>query len=241
MVSSGREDGRGRREADIPVGASQAEPVTAPGRPGDRRARRRQETIEEILKIAVQVMTDEGVNGLSLAEVARRLGVRPPSLYKYFPSRTALYDELFRRGQAEHLAVMRNAMAGARPGMAALTAGLEASGRWALAHQALAQLMFWRPVPSFEPSPDAFAPSIEMVALQRAALADAVAAGEIGPGADSDQAVDLLSTLIGGVCSQHLANEPDLAWGQGRFTPLFPQLMRLFTASYPAPAPPART
>jgi AcrR family transcriptional regulator len=223
------------------MGASQAGPVTAPGRPADRRARRRQETIEEILTIAVQVMTDEGVNGLSLAEVARRLGVQPPSLYKYFPSLTAIYDELFRRGQAEHLTVMRAAMAGAPPGMAALTAGLEASGRWALANRALAELLFWRPVPSFEPSPDAFAPSIEMVALQRAALADAVAAGEIGPGADSDQAVDLLSTLIAGVFAQHLANEPNLAWGQGRFTPLFPRLMRMFTASYPVPAPPAPT
>ena len=37
--------------------------------------------MEEILEIAEQVMTEEGVNGLSLAEVARRLGVQPPSLY----------------------------------------------------------------------------------------------------------------------------------------------------------------
>ena len=65
----------------------------------DRRARRRQETIEEILDIATEVMTEEGVNGLSLAEVARRLGVQPPSLYKYFPSLMAVYDALFRRGQ----------------------------------------------------------------------------------------------------------------------------------------------
>ena len=58
----------------------------------DRRARRRQETIEEILDIATDVMTEEGVNGLSLAEVARRLGVQPPSIYKYFPSLMAIYD-----------------------------------------------------------------------------------------------------------------------------------------------------
>ena len=119
----------------------------------DRRARRRQETIAEILGIATEVMTEQGVNGLSLAEVARRLGVQPPSLYKYFPSLMAVYDALFRRGQAEHLAVMRQAMAGAEPGLAALTTGLEASGAWLLANPAIAQLMFWRPVPSFEPSP----------------------------------------------------------------------------------------
>ena len=96
----------------------------APGTPQrvDRRARRRQETIEEILDIATDVMTEEGVNGLSLAEVARRLGVQPPSIYKYFPSLMAIYDALFRRGQVEHLEVMRQAMAGAEPGLDALTA-----------------------------------------------------------------------------------------------------------------------
>lgn len=57
-------------------------------------------------------MTEEGVNGLSLAGIARRLGVQPPSLYKYFSSLMAVYDELFHQGQAEHLAVMRQAMAG---------------------------------------------------------------------------------------------------------------------------------
>ena len=44
----------------------------------DRRERRRRETIEEILDVAVEVMAADGVAGLSLAEVARRMGVRPP-------------------------------------------------------------------------------------------------------------------------------------------------------------------
>ncbi|HEY5024150.1 MAG TPA: TetR/AcrR family transcriptional regulator [Acidimicrobiales bacterium] len=205
-----------------------------PPRP-DRRARRHQETIEEILDIAEEVMTEEGVNGLSLAEVARRLGVQPPSIYKYFPSLMAVYDALFLRGQLEHLAVMRQAMGEADPGLPALTTGLEASGRWALAHRATAQLLFWRPVPSFEPSAEAFAPSVEMVALQRSALTDAVAAGQLGPAADSDEAVFLVSTLITGVLSQAMANEPELEWGQGRFTPTFPTLMSMFAAAYPGP------
>lgn len=210
---------------------------TEPAPTSDRRARRRQETIEEILDIAQAVMTEEGVNGLSLAEVARRLGVQPPSIYKYFPSLMAIYDALFLRGQVEHLASMREAMANATPGLDALTTGLEASGRWLLAHRALGQLMFWRPVPSFEPSDASFAPSIEMVRLQRAALADAVAAGELGPGADSDEAVFLISTFIAGVLTQAMANEPDLPWGEGRFTPTFPKLMRLVPALYPPRTP----
>ena len=203
----------------------------------DRRARRRQETIDEILGIATDVMTEDGVNALSMAEVARRLGVQPPSIYKYFDSLMGIYDELFRRGQIEHLEVMRTAMASAEPGLPAVCAGLEAGGRWFLAHRAVAQLMFWRPVPSFRPSAEAFAPSVEMVELQRAALADAVARGQLGP-VDVDEAVHVISTLIVGVLSQAMANEPDLPWGEGRFTPLFPRLMALLPALYP---PPART
>jgi AcrR family transcriptional regulator len=206
------------------------------GRPTDRRARRRQETIEEILAIARDVMAEEGVNGLSLAEVARRLGVQPPSLYKYFPSLMAIYDALFARGQEANLAVLRAAMAGAPPGLDALIAGLEASGRWALANRPVAELMFWRPVPSFHASDDAMGPSVEMVELQRAALADAVAAGQLGPGALDEDAVYVVSVVIAGVLTQAFANEPDLPWGEGRFTSAFPRLMRLLPAAFPLSA-----
>jgi hypothetical protein len=78
-----------------------------------------------------------------------------------------------------------------------------------------------------------------MVALERAAMADAVAAGQLGPEADSDQAIYLLSTLITGVLSQAMANEPGLPWGKGRFTAQFPKLMKLLVAAYP-PAPARR-
>ena len=93
-------------------------------------------------------MTEEGVNGLSLAEVARRLGVQPPSIYKYFPSLMAVYDALFLRGQLEHLERMRQAMAGAEPGLDAPSrAGLEASGRWALGQPGVGPVAVLAPRP----------------------------------------------------------------------------------------------
>jgi AcrR family transcriptional regulator len=204
----------------------------------DRRALRRQQTIEEILDIAVEIMTAEGVNALSLAEVARRLGVQPPSLYKYFPSLLAVYDALFRRGMQEHLEVMRAAMADAEPGLEALTVGLEASGRWCLENRALAQMLFWRPIPNFEPSPEAFAPSVEMIALQRRALAEAVEAGQLGAAAATDEAVFAISIIVAGAFSQSAANEPGVPWGKGRFTPHFRPLMALLPGLYPVEADP---
>ena len=210
-----------------------AEP-DGPARP-DRRARRRLETIEEILDISIDVMTEHGVNGLALAEVARRLGVQPPSIYKYFPSIGAVYDALFKRAASENLEVLRAAMARGEPGLDALTEGLEASGRWVLENQALAQLLFWRPVPGFEPSPDAFAPSEEIASLQQQAIADAVAAGQLGPAALEDAGL-MVSILIKGVLTQAMANEPHLGWGEGRYTPMFPKLMKLLPGAYPPAA-----
>ena len=105
-------------DADRPGGETGAATDRA-ARP-DRRARRRQETIHEILQIARDVMTEEGVNGLSLSEVARRLGVQPPSLYKYFPSLMAIFDALFLEGQRANLEAMRVGIQGAEPGLDAL-------------------------------------------------------------------------------------------------------------------------
>src|ERR1700704_5915934 len=103
----------------------------------DRRARKRQETIAEILDIAVELMERVGVAGLSLSDIARRLGIQPPSLYKYFPSRLAIYEA----GQVQPLAVVRAALDASEPGLASLHAALDASARWCHAHQVLAQLL----------------------------------------------------------------------------------------------------
>jgi hypothetical protein len=101
-----------------------------------------------------------------------------------------------------------------------------------LEHQALAQLLFWRPVPNFEPTPEAFAPSEAFVALQQQAIADAVAAGELGREALKDGGF-MVSILIKGILTQAMTNEPHLPWGKGRFTPTFRRLMKLLPAAYP--------
>jgi AcrR family transcriptional regulator len=208
-----------------------APPPGAPASP-HRRQRRREQTIDEILDVAVQVMAEEGVAGLSLSEVARRMGIQPPSLYKYFPSKLALYDALFERGARESLAVFRAAVAQAEPGWAALTAGTEAIMRLGLDHQVIAQLLNWRPVPGFTPSAEAFAPSVEFVEEVRGLLRAAAARGELHRDAASEEGAALLSVLVAGVMSQQLANQPRVSWDQGRFTRLTPRVLELFRRAY---------
>src|SRR4051795_2292209 len=141
--------------------------MTADAVPLDRRQRRRQETIEEVLDIAVEIMTEQGVAGLSIGEVARRMGIRPPSLYVYFPSKDALYDALFERGarEVQHGVTEETAplLGNLDPSWSFEDVLLDASTafvRWAVEHPAYTQLLYWRPVPGFEPSAEAFAPAI---------------------------------------------------------------------------------
>jgi AcrR family transcriptional regulator len=200
---------------------------------GNRRELRRNQTIEEILAIAVEVMAEAGVAGLALSEVARRLGIRPPSLYKYFPSRLALFDSLFRLGHQQHLDEFRAGATAAEPGLPALIGAVQASGRWAMANQPLAQLLFWRPVPGFEPSAEAYAPSVAMVEDVRRMLGEAVARGQVGPAAATDEGAAVLSVLVTGMLSQQLANAPHESFEDGRFTRLGPHIFAMFQDHYP--------
>lgn len=201
--------------------------------PADRAERRRRDTMTEIEEHALAIMAVDGVAGLTVAGVARRMGIKPPSLYKHVESLVAIYDALFRRGQRENLAVLIGATSSAPPGMPAVRAGLEAAARWAVANPVLAQLLFWRPVPGYQPSVDAFAPATEIVAILRTALSQAVADHFLAPDAASDEAMALLATMHFGVISQHLANQPEAGWDDSPWTALHPRVLELFVSAYP--------
>jgi hypothetical protein len=52
-------------------------------------------------------------------------------------------------------------------------------------------------------------------------------------GRDPNGALHVVSILVSGVIGQAMANEPELPWGKGRFTPLLPKLLDLLVALYP--------
>lgn len=189
-------------------------------------------TVEEALDHAVAIMTERGAGGLTVSEVARRMGVRGPSLYKYFPSLHAMYDALFARGLREQHRCVRAASDGHPPGVARIRAMARAVVVWSVANPALAQLLFWRPVPGFEPSLEVFATSNAQMAEARAELAAAVARGELTRAADSRDALALLTVVLGGVISQQLANEPGVPFGSGAFSRLTDDAIDMFLTRY---------
>jgi AcrR family transcriptional regulator len=181
---------------------------------------------------AVALMGEEGVGALSVSEVARRMGIRGPSLYKYFPSRHALYDELFARGLAAEQSALRVAIEPLPRGVPRIRAGASAVVRWAVEHPALAQLLFWRPVPGFEPSPAALEPSVADMRQVRAEFAEAVRLGQLAPAADSDDTVRLYTVVLSGLISQQLANQPGVPFDDGVFSRLTGTAIDSFLATY---------
>src|SRR5215831_8127078 len=63
---------------------------------------------QQILREGLSLFSEHGVEGASLRELARRVGITQPSLYHYFPSKEALVEAIF-AWKAEEAAARRNA------------------------------------------------------------------------------------------------------------------------------------
>jgi AcrR family transcriptional regulator len=203
----------------------------------DRRQRRRQETIEEVLDVAAEVMTDQGVAGLTLGEVARRMGIRPPSLYVYFDGKNALYDALFERGYRFLLTAMeavRDSSADLAP-ISQAQVFSAAMVRWSVENPAYAPLMFWRPVPGFIPSATAYAPAIALSRQGEEFVAELQAGGALAPGVDLELVFRSWTALISGVVSQQLSNAPGEPFDRGTFTATLPDLVAMWLTHFAPP------
>ncbi len=199
---------------------------------GSRTAARRQAIIDEALAHAKQLLDEQGAGAVSMSEIARRLGMRAPSLYKYFPSINAIYDALFAEGYRLTLAAIEEAVDGLEPGLEHLLTACRAMMRASFEERGLGSLMYWRPLVGFEPSPPSFEPSVRISLLVRADLAAAVRRRELAKSADSDDARRLLSILIAGIYSQQAANEPDASFETGAFTALTETTFQMFVQHY---------
>ena len=147
------------------------------GRPSPR-SRYRDQLRQEIKDAARRQLVDLGGAGqLSLNAVAKELGMRGPSLYRYFASRDALITALLvdaygDLGECVHRAVAESAARGEAPAEQIRHYG-SAYRRWGLAHPELFDLLFGRPVPGYTAPPEtgslARGPMVLLADLIRAA------------------------------------------------------------------------
>jgi AcrR family transcriptional regulator len=206
----------------------------------DRRQARRAATLDELVDVAIQVMAEHGAAGLSLGEVARRMGMRPPSLYVYVDSKNAVYDLVFAQGWRAVLDIVA-ALPEPGPGTdvtAYLTHSAEVYLRWSVEHPVHAALMGWRQVPGYEPSEAAYEPAVAALGRLRQGLLDLQQLGAFRADVELEEVVAAWTVLMSGVVSQQLANQPGRSFDDGTYTQLLPSLIAMFVAHY---APAGRT
>jgi AcrR family transcriptional regulator len=165
----------------------------------DRRAERREATRAEILEAAERLIREHGVAGLSLRDLGQQVGMRAQSLYSYFESKHAIYDALFQQGAAQFLE-LRKAIQSTGDARADLRAGVREFVDFCLDDPARYQLLFQRTIPGFEPSREAYAPSVESLEITRQAVAKA--------GATDPADLDMFTALTTGLVDQQISNDP---------------------------------
>lgn len=189
--------------------------------------------VETILETARAIMREEGVAALSMQELARRLDMRAPSLYHYFSGKPDLYDTLFRRGFTLFAEQMEQATQGAQTWQEELEQSFKGYMTFAMENPDLYQLCFERPVPGFVPSEESLRLSFGLLqnTYQRAANFFDVIDTDLAP----EQVADLVIALMHGLTALHMANEPHLPVGQGRFGALIPAALSVLNKAWSKP------
>jgi hypothetical protein len=116
--------------------------------PLSRRERVRAATVHEIKQTARRVLVEHGPDGLSLRAIARDMGMTAPALYRYFPSREDLLEQLI----ADFYDEVSDEMERARDALPAddhggrLLAVSRTFRHWALAHPREFAMLFGSPI-----------------------------------------------------------------------------------------------
>ena len=183
----------------------------------DRAAERRESTRAEVLEHAWAIARERSLSELTLREIAQRMGMRPPSLYTHFASKNAVIDAMFGQAWSEYLEKIRAACPTLPkdPRSCLQVIALTFFG-FAVADPARFQLMNQRVVSDFVPSPESYAPAIEVLALLARNLADA--------GLPGQEERDLFVAIVGGLADAQLANDP----GGDRWARLLPRAIDMY-------------
>lgn len=207
----------------------QARPILTPE---ERRQRNHDEMSAAILQAAREVMRMNGAADLNLQEIARRVGMRAPSLYTYFPSKVAIYEALFALGMRMYCDRLEALHAQYGATWAGIEHALENYLNFAIENPELYQLLFERPVPGFVPSPEGMVQANRLMDIARNIVREAIEAGLLREDMPVDKYMNIFIAIGHGITAQHMANEPHLPAGSGRFGSLIPDMIALLRQTW---------
>ncbi len=197
-----------------------------------RRQRNREAMMQTILETARGIMREEGVAALTMQELARRLEIRPPSLYNYYKGKMEIYDELFRLGFELFSRAMQEAADAAETTFDDMRRSMEAYMNFALQNPELFKLCFERHVPGFVPSQESMKVVNGVMESAMSRINLWAERGGFDPKIPMDKAFDLVNAMMHGLASMHLANDPQAPMGEGRFGRLIPDAVRVFEQAW---------
>jgi AcrR family transcriptional regulator len=195
----------------------------------ERRQRNREEMRAGILAIAREIMREQGVTALNLNEIARRVGITPPALYTYFPSKMALYDALYRMGIRLFVEADAELWRTTAPDWERIHAWFAQRLALAQEHPDLYHLVFDVPIPGFVPSPESLEEVRRLYDAIVAGVAEVIAAGAMRPNLSPEQATDVLLAMRLGVVAAHLGKERRLPPPE-RLARLVPEIVAVLRA-----------
>jgi AcrR family transcriptional regulator len=165
----------------------------------DRRQRRREAKLANILAEAWSLAHRDGLAGISLRDLAERVDLRQPSLYAYFESKLDLYDAMFADGNRQLLEAVAQLPVNDDPRQA-LADFVEMLVQFSSDDVVRHQLLFQRTIPGFEPSEASYQLAQEFYETGRTRAAAA--------GLTEQSDFDMFTALVSGLGHQQVANDP---------------------------------
>ncbi len=191
----------------------------------DWREARRRSAHDAIIDAAWSLVSEEGLAGLTLRDLAYRAGITAPTVYAYFDSKNAIYDAMFGRAAMDFADRMAEPSDYEDPRVALVTIACRFS-QFCTDSPTRYQLLFQRTIPGFVPSPESYAPALRALAATQEQLAL--------NGITEARHVDMWTALITGVVDQQVSNDP----GGDRWTRLIDESVDMFlTHCQPTHAP----
>jgi AcrR family transcriptional regulator len=155
--------------------------------------------VASIVGSAWALARDHGIGGVTLHALAREVGMRQPSLYAYFDSKNALFDAMFADGNRQLLERL-DALKVPRDPRAAVKKFMQAFVTFALEDTGRCLLLFQRPVPGFEPSPESYAYAQKVLDLAVGVLRAA--------GVEDQGDIDCFVAMVAGLIDAQMSNDP---------------------------------
>jgi AcrR family transcriptional regulator len=155
--------------------------------------------VASIVGSAWALARDHGIGGVTLHALAREVGMRQPSLYAYFDSKNALFDAMFADGNRQLLERLDSLKV---PGdsRAAVKTFMQAFVTFALEDTGRCLLLFQRPVPGFEPSPESYAYAQKVLDLAVGVLR--------ADGLEDQGDIDCFVAMVAGLIDAQMSNDP---------------------------------